>query len=244
MKNTHKLCGAALLAVIGFAVAAPSATQADWKGDGIVEFEKDTTPDTITPPDTDGPVLPYPPVNPDPADLKIVAVTPLDFEKHAILTDGSDQTYTVKAFNDAAFGDMENFVEFKDVRSVDENTYKIEAELTTQFANGSSVLTGSSIKYNNVRVSTNGSAGANALAPEGVVTSPAALELGNKVTFLDNTSTTKGFGQYKLAFGQRGLAATDAGSPEQSVKLNVLGTNAKKVGTYKAEITWSITAAP
>lgn len=248
MKNTHKLCGAALLAVIGFAVAAPSATKADTSvtEKGIVEFEKDTTKDTITPPDTDGPVLPYPPVNPDPADMKIVAVTPLNFEKHAILTDGSSQPYNVKAFNDASFGDMENFVEFKDVRSLDENTYIIEAEMTKQFKKGNSELTGSTIKYNNVRVSHNNSAGAIALAPENVVANPPALELNQKVTFLSHTdgTTGKGFGQYKLAFGNRSVAAGQVGSPQQSVVLTVPGTVAKQVGTYTAEITWSITAAP
>ncbi|WP_086350801.1 WxL domain-containing protein [Candidatus Enterococcus clewellii] len=248
MKNTHKLCGAALLAVIGFAVAAPSATQADTsvKGDGIVEFEKGTTK-PVTPPDTDGPVLPYPPANPDPSDLKIVAVTPLDFEKHAILADGSSQDYDVKAFNDANFGDMENFVEFIDNR-VDgtDNTYKIEAEMTQQFTQGSSVLTGSTLTYKNVRVATNGTDGENALAPLGVEATPDALELNQKVLFLNHTDATsgRGFGQYKLAFGKRDIAADAEGSAQKSVTLTVPGTVAKKVGVYKAEITWSITAAP
>ncbi|ALS36325.1 hypothetical protein ABID30_002546 [Enterococcus rotai] len=253
MKNTHKICGAALLAVIGLGLALPGATKAaesdSFAGEGNVEFQKDTTPDTITPPDTDGPVLPYPPVNPSTADMKIVGITPLDFEKHDILTDGSSPTYEAKPFNDATFGDMENFVDFKDVRSTTDHTYKIYGKLSTQFAHANgSQLKGAFITFANTRVASNGTANAEALKPVGAVTTPVKLEpaadglaAGENTLFLDNTDATKGFGQYKLAFGNR---ATSVENIRESVKLTVPGDNMLSVGKYTAEITWTISDTP
>uniref|UniRef100_UPI002AA756DD WxL domain-containing protein n=1 Tax=uncultured Enterococcus sp. TaxID=167972 RepID=UPI002AA756DD len=210
MKNTHKLSAALLVAVAGAAIVVPSATkaeQSDWKTEGVVEFEKDTSLPTVVEPDGTT-VIPEISVNPEATnEMAIVAATPLDFEKHAILSDGSDQTYNVKPYG-SSVGTYEHFVDFKDVRSTSTRQYFIYGELTDQFthATEASTLNGATITYSNMRIAGADTAASLANMPSetGLAAGKTAtLSLNNQELFYSMTDATKGYGQYKVAFGNR-----------------------------------------
>lgn len=139
---------------------------------------------------------------------------------------------------------MEHFVDFKDVRSTDDFRYTIFGELTQQFthANGKE-LTGATITYNNIRLSTNGTANAEALKPvdSNPVTSETLVFGGGQKRFFSNDNADKGFGQYKIAFGERTKGEDNL---KKSVQLKVPGDNVKYKGQYSAVITWTIAEAP
>ncbi|MBL1226622.1 WxL domain-containing protein [Enterococcus sp. BWR-S5] len=253
MKNTHKLSAALLVAVAGAAIVVPSATkaeQSDWKTEGVVEFEKDTSLPTVKEPDGTT-VIPEISVNPGATnELAIVAATPLDFEKHAILSDGSSEPYNVKPYG-SSVGTYEHFVDFKDVRSTTTRQYHIFGKLSKQFthndpsATGNATLAGATITYSNLRIAGDGrdtTTDLNMPEDSGFVKGKSiTLAEGQQELFYSMTNAARGYGQYKIAFGNR---ANGEDEIRKSVQLAVPGDVVKFKGQYTAEITWTIADTP
>lgn len=248
MKLTHKLCGAALLATVGIAVAAPSATKANTEhsGEGKITFTKDTSgSDPIYTPDpddtgsgSDRPIIDEP-GNTDPADRKIIFVSDLDFEVHERLTNSNEKKYFAKAYENAG-EEMPNFVKFKDARSeVANNTYAINAQITTQFTNPAAavpseqVLNGATITYGNAKVSSTTNAATLPQAPNAITT----VTADGKTTVLDNLTENgrTGFGTHDITFG-----SVVNGTAADSVMLAIPGDVILANGDYQAVITWYI----
>lgn len=253
MKNSYKLMGAVLLATVSVGLALPSVSKAapgDNVGKGKINFTQDdsTNPTNLPPGESSGDPITEPTQNTEANPLKIVSVTDLDFDTHAIVSNDSDKTYDAKAFKTTTTkGDeaiMPHFVRFQDIRSdADTNYYTISAELTKQFSNGKRVLEGATIDYKNVSLVT----GTNEktkpdVTVEGTLAPTFNLALDNKETILTNEQEGKGFGVFELMFGDKAATTAD---PEayNSVTLNIPGDNLLKTGDYQAEVTWSITDA-
>lgn len=251
MKLTHKLCGAALLTVVGIGLALPSVTKADG-GDakvhsstGKVKFTQEGTgTDTVTPPETDGPEITEPTGNTDNGPLKVIAISPLDFGTNEITsaTAGGWEYYakrfkTTEKDNPSNKIEMPNFVTFKDERADDKpNTYTLSAKATA-FANAAGKeLAGAELTYDNIRLTTTGDAGQinGAAAPtmkklETDGTTPSV--------FVTQDDATKGFGRFDLVFGK--IADDNA---DESIKLWIPAANNKlsTASEYTSTITWTI----
>lgn len=254
MKTSHKLASAALLAAVGVALAAPSATKAvsydgaqTAKGEGSVKFTTDTStnPTNLPPGESTGDPLTEPSQNPNPGALKIVSVTDLDFDTHAIVANDSVKTYNANPHFDAGSNQTTaHFVRFQDVRADEAtNFYTISAELTKQFTNAamSAELTGATLTYKNVSLVTGTNA---ATMPTSAVQAVTPLEYsGNGTTaqtFVSNKEAGKGFGVFEIMFDTN--ANAKAGSYD-GVTLTVPGSNVLKAGEYVGEITWKIADA-
>ncbi|MCB5952517.1 WxL domain-containing protein [Enterococcus sp. BWT-B8] len=245
MKLSHKLCGAALVAAAGLALALPNATKAveDPKtGTGHIAFTSDTSgvPTITDPGSSDGTQITDPSMV-NPGDFGMIFVTPLEFGEHSVAGIGSQTTWNAELFaankGNADEFDVQNFVSFQDFREAADHQYTLQAEVSEQFKTGTGVLlTGATIQYNNMWLSNNG--GAAELDPAGVTTSAVTLagDTGEKQTFIDNPAggAGKGYGQFELNFG----TASDATGAE-SVVLEIPVTTAKK-GDYTAVITWTL----
>lgn len=254
MKQAHKLVGISLIAAVALGMVVPSAVKAapgDVTGKGKINFTQDTTtnPSNVEPGDSSGKEITEPTQNTEANPLKIVSVTDLDFNTHAILANDSDKSYDAKAFTTTYVADgttavMPHFIRFQDVRSdVDTNYYTISAEMTKQFTNGTRVLNGATIDYKNVSLVTGtNTATMPSTSVAGTLVPTFELKLNQKETILTNKQVNKGFGVFELMFGDK--AATKANPASyNSVTLNVPGTNVLKTGEYQSEITWSITDA-
>lgn len=247
MKLTHKLCGAALVAVVGVAVAGPGASitkavsdSTDGPGKIVFTDEDYTTntdggkiPDTT---ETD-PTLPS-----KNGEFVIRSVSPLDFGT-AEATVGK----TVVAFaaphqsTGNAAASSANFVRFKDNRKNDDNSYQVSAKLTTQFTNGTGKeLTGATIEYTNLRLLDAAENGALKPADSGLEAS-VNLEYDKAAPVYTNSDKTKGRGDYFVAFGELGNAVAPA---DGSVKLTIPSDTALYNGEYNAAITWTISDTP
>ncbi|MGX7245489.1 WxL domain-containing protein [Enterococcus quebecensis] len=248
MKHTHTLSGAALLAVLGVALAVPTATKAEanpWASKGSVEFDKDTSDSgDITVPDTDTDItITEPTPNTEDKDMKINAATDLDFDKHTDLYDGKAKEYKAKKFsttnkeNDEVI-EMQHFVRFQDYRATTDHKYTVSAAMTSPFTNNGMVLEQASIIYNNLRTLTSKKDANQDLIPVGTATGAVTLTSdGASQTFVTNTDPKKGFGQFDLLFGTNETA-------EDSVKLSIPAGVTIAKGVYTADITWTIADVP
>lgn len=256
MKNSTKLASAALIAAIGFGALAPQAVKAaddtsSLTGKGTVQFTAgDVTSDT-TPPtnptggtansgDTDQPITSGGTTT-DVGAFGVNFVSDLDFDKHDIVSsNATTETYWAKKWsgNNGALSNA-NYIQFKDVRNtVQTHGYTISAKITDQFkSENAAVLNGATITYSNPKVVAE--AGSSQL-PTGLVTSP-VINADSSVDVLVNPSNgTIGYGEFSLLWGQ-------GGSEDKSVLLSIpRGTQNAVItqGTYTAQVTWTMTAAP
>lgn len=253
MKYSYKLTGVALLLAVGLGISVPTISKAapgDVVGKGNIKFTQDnsTNPSNVEPGESTGEIN-EPTQNTEANPLKIVSVTDLDFDTHAIVSNDANKTYDAKAFktkfkengNDTV---MPHFIRFQDVRAEkDTNFFTISAELTKQFTNGSRVLNGATIDYKDISLVT----GTNHVtipntAVAGTLEPTVSLALKQKKVILTNKQEGKGYGVFELMFGDK-QKTKDKPEAYNSVTLNIPGSNVLRTGEYQAEITWSITDA-
>ncbi|WP_207695852.1 hypothetical protein DOK67_0001431 [Enterococcus sp. DIV0212c] len=251
MKLTHKLCGAALLAVIGVAVAAPSATQAlnktrDGKAD--IEFTQNTEPDTsMTDPtgtrthDTGTDIVPE-----HVAEFGVIAVTPLNFDKKAAKI--GEQKYealphVANRGNEDEY-EVENYVAIKDVRSTTNHTYKLSAALTKQFTatveETEVTLKAATLTYKNINVAATLNPDLQPAEDKKVFGADATniselKEDGSSVPVYTNNDPNGGKGRYEVTFGD------DAkGTAGDSVSLFIPASVDVRNAAYNATVTWTL----
>lgn len=252
MKMTNKVCGAALLAVVGVALAVPHTSQAvDKTGTGRIQFTMDTNggTDQITDPgNSTGTTITNIPEVTNPGTFGIMAVTPLDFKEHSVLGAGSTTSYDAAAFlanpgsTDTGFEEFEvqNFVKYRDIRGVENHTYKLSAALTQNFKEaGGTYLKGAQLEYKNISVTSTADP---ALKPTGVtaaatLASGDAAAAGPSVDFITNDVTDgQGYGDFELNFGLHELG-TEANSVSLLLDPSKAGPTEAE---YKAVITWTL----
>lgn len=251
MKMTHKLCGAALLAATGVALALPNTTKAvnTKEGTGHIGFSYDTSGTSnvvpTEPGNSTGTTITNIPDVTNPGEFGIIAVTPLEFENHDVLTANTKRSYDASVFHanteNPAKGtetfDVQNFVKYQDLRSIETHAYKLSAAMTAPFKTTSGVeLKGASLTYKNAYTT---QTGAVELNPNGVVNAPETLKAeGNSVDFIKNTGVNGvGYGQFEINFGKMNDATQDAA---KSVTLDIPTTSAIGTGDYNAVITWTL----
>lgn len=258
MKLTHKLCGAALVAAAGVALAVPNTTKAvdtdTQNGNAYVEFTRDSKRDSdktqITEPgtttgskatdlDTDNPEPK------DPGDFGIIYVTPLNFKDHAIVNNTVKEEYFAAPFTGNAAGadrwDSPNFVKFVDDRQTLNHKYTLSAELITQFTtkveDQDQTLEGATLTYNNMGIKSVDNP--NFYSKNQEFENGAVLEFdanaSTKELMYTNNDEKGGVGIYELVFGD-----DDKNTAGESVKLTVPNTTMVYNGKYKAVIQWTM----
>ncbi|MBL1229910.1 WxL domain-containing protein [Enterococcus sp. BWB1-3] len=249
MKLSHKLCGAALVAAAGVALAAPNTTKAvdnAKTGTGHIEFTFDTGTSGVIPTDpgvTDGTTITNLPSVTNPGEFGIIAITPLEFESHDVLTANTKRDYDASLFKanpgSTEAGteefDVQNFVKYQDLRTQENHAYKLSATLTQQFTDTASgyALNGSSITYKNAHLTQTGSPELTPDASE-LTTQGTISEATPTFDFLSNTGVDgKGYGQFELNFG-------DKTTGNESVTMNIPTSTAVGAGDYNAVITWTL----
>ena len=253
MKLSHKLCGAALVAAAGVALAVPNTTKAvdskEGKGHIAFTYNSDDTSGVIPtdPGVTDGTTITNIPDVENPGLFGIIAITPLEFESHNVLTANSQRDYNASLFKanenstsaDYPAFDVQNFVKYQDLRTQENHSYKLSAKMTQNFtATGTTVeLKGANITYKNTRITQTGDASLTPAASD--VTATGTIDAsGNSVVFVDNKNTTGvGYGQFELNFGDKSDAVYD------SVTLNIPASSPVGSGDFQAVITWTLTEA-
>lgn len=260
MKLTHKLCGAALLAVIGAAIAVPGIASADnttAKGDMDIQFTRNTEDDT----DTARPELTDSTGGKDtefesgtitrplkPVVFGIQDVTPLSFGENSIVTDGNDRVFWAKNYTEKD-GVAANSVSIKDTRSTLNHNYTLTAQITkpmtTTVTEGSESverkLAGATLLYRNIERKTN--VAEEIALPKSAVVSQAEVSETAPATIVSNNGENKDQGQGQTAIYFGSLTANGEQSSEKSVKLTVGKEQTIFEGKYKGEVTWVMTAA-
>ncbi|MBP1047874.1 WxL domain-containing protein [Enterococcus sp. BWM-S5] len=252
MKLTHKLCGAAIVAAAGVALAVPNTTKAadDSKtGTGHIEFTLGTDTSDVIPTEpgvTDGTTITNLPSVTNPGEFGIIAVTPLEFDSHNVLTATNKRDYDALAFTanpgSTTAGteefEVQNFVKYQDLRTQENHAYALSATMTQNFQTASGVeLKGANITYKNVYTTQTGSA---LLDPDGVNNTGGTIDSAsnNSITFIRNTGVNGiGYGQFELNFGKVGDASQEAA---ESVTLNIPDGSPIGSGDYNAVITWTL----
>lgn len=269
MKLTHKLCGAALLAVLGVAVAAPGATKAapdhSKPGEGEIEFTKATyesydSTGGVIPPDTSSQST----TDTDPTKLLdgefvVQGMSKLVFNEQAAVTGAIKSWAKPTTANPPLAGDhvpdRANWVQFKDDRLVDDRTYELSATLVDpdnkgafKFTDGSKTrsISGATIDYKN----------ANLVAHEdNVALMPNVNGINQTIKLVENTrtkvftatenNTGKGRGKYAVYFGDA-LAQDNTKKSGESIQLNIPKNQAEDVrtGKYVATILWTLSETP
>lgn len=248
------LSAVALLAVVGVATTAPSLVSAATPSSqtspgtlevtagglvnpddpGIVDPEKPTDP--VLPTNPDGPIRPNPT---DPGDKGIIGVSDLNFGSITIGKTTASAATTVSGTKNrgamVSFGDVTG--EYKG--------YTISGELTTQFSNGTTTLTGATIAFINPIVSTNGEG---TIATTGQSMSQTlgfgADTGGGSKTFI-TAAAGEGSGQWTMEFGQSiDHEGTTVDTTASSVNLTIPTkvANSMTKGTYTAVVTWTMGA--
>jgi hypothetical protein len=275
----QNIYSAAALAAMAASVILPVVVSADetrtpgtGTGEGKIEFVQGTLDPEVTPPGSDGPTIDGPTPNQPLGDLDIIAVTPLDFQKHKTAATGPMKAYFAKNFTAKATADgtdaagnpytegdivtTENFVKFGDIRSTDDHSYDITAQLTKQFTKEDesttggtkgATLNGATLNFYNVTTVTTAANSANALSSSATTSSfklaagADGVSAGDAVNVIHNTDASKGYGIHDIKFGNVAdkNGATDSAT---SVQLQVPGTVNLSKGIYTAEITWTISA--
>ncbi|WP_086349712.1 WxL domain-containing protein [Candidatus Enterococcus clewellii] len=259
MKLTHKLCGAALVAAAGVALAVPNTTKAvdtdTQQGNAYVEFTRDSKRDDdktqITEPGTTSGSKAtdldpdFPPKNP--GDFGIIYVTPLNFKDHAIVNNTVKEEYFAAPFTGNAAGadrwDSPNFVKFVDDRQTLNHKYSLSADLQTQFTtkveNTDKTLDGATLTYNNMGIKSVDNPVFYSTDNEFINGATIAWDGqdSTKVTMYNNKDADKGIGIYELVFGD-----DDKNTAAESVKLTVPNTTMVYNGKYTAVIQWTMEA--
>lgn len=252
MKLTHKLCGAALLAVIGVSVVLPNATKADDKSlsNGMdIEFTRNTDSDTggfiLTTGSGQGTITEGITIT-DVGDFGVRAVSPLNFGLNKAVTDGNARTYWAKNWLGKGTGGNSaaaNVVEIKDTRSTNDHTYNLTAKITEEFTgnfeNVSTKLTGATLNFYNPIVQSDQPA---ALALKSTMTRNGVEVAYNTPSqpIVDNTEAGTGLGKSQIFFGDYAAAADAVTSSEKSVKLTVPADQDLKDTTYRGTILWTL----
>lgn len=257
MKLTHKLCGAALVAAAGVALAVPTTTKAldtdTQNGNAYIEFTRDSTRDDnktqITEPgDSTGSKATdldpdFPPKNP--GDFGIIYVTPLNFSKHEIMNNTAAEEYFAVPFTGNADGadkwESPNFVKFVDDRQTLNHKYTLSADLQTQFTttveSTPKALDGATLTYSNMGLKSVDNPAFYSTANQfqnGATISYDGTGNG-KVLMYANNDAEKGIGIYELVFGDDTTKGT-------SVKLKVPNTTMVYNGKYTAVVLWTMEA--
>ncbi|WP_321387520.1 WxL domain-containing protein [uncultured Enterococcus sp.] len=250
MKLTNKLCGAALLAVAGVAIAAPNTkavNNLEHSGDAYIEFTRNTDggPDTtITKPGTTDSTITNIPGVTDPGDFGIMAVTPLDFSSHEVVAGSiARREYFAEPFEankgNADAYKVENFVKFRDNRSTLNRKYTLSARMTQEFTgdvDGTPVtLQGSILTFKNMQLK---SIEPTHLQPQNPTINQGvqlALADGTSKPFVVNNEADRGAGNYELTFG-----TYDDGSAADAVKLDIDGQAQIFETKYTAKVLWTL----
>ncbi|MEI5989914.1 hypothetical protein A5881_001407 [Enterococcus termitis] len=256
MKLTHKLCGAALLAATGVALALPNTTKAnDLEGSGHIEFtyNSDENPVITDPGNSTGTTITTGITTTNPGPMGIIGISPLEFESHDILTSQTQRDYNAslitanpdstdadKATNTEKF-DMQNAVWFQDLRATDDRPYQVSAKITENFKEKTSgtYLKGANITYKNINVTSTADPSLKPAEKAGTLklTAGDAATAGDSVIFVDNKGAADGvgYGKFELNFG---LHSDD--TAKDAVVLNIPATTAIGEGDYSAKITWTM----
>lgn len=251
MKLTHKLCGAVLLATLGMAVAVPGVTKAEEsskKGDMDIEFTRNTDDDT----NTENPTFTgsdgeqntdvesgSDPITVEPVIFGVQAVSPLDFQKHAVVNDGDVRTFWAKNYTAEGF-DGSNYVLIKDSRTTLNHkftlTAKITKPMTAKVEGEDYTLSGSTLTYRNIGILSNQAANL-ALQNDAIANSSVVVTEDAATPIINNTHENSGIGQSKIYFGERTEADIEKNS-NKSVALTVNSDREILEGTYTGEVTW------
>lgn len=262
MKFTHKLCGAALLAVVGVALVVPNNTKADdgvgLEGGAEIEFTEtsSTTPPTNPPGGSNSGPISGTSGTSDAGTFGISYVTGLDFGKHENMTKTGIDTYWAKKWvatnNDGKTIENAHFVNFNDSRQQKGHAYVIQAKLTKEFSstleNGDDVkLNGVSLTYNNPSLIANGET-AESLAPTAGLKPGAVVTKDAQTIMLDNSNPADeeiGFGYFTLMFGQYALGDADGGAGK-SISLTIPKADNRTVYNtkYQGGVTWTMSVTP
>ena len=251
MKLTHKLCGAALLATLGMAVAVPGVTKAEEhssKGDMDIQFTRNTDEDT----NTESPVFTDStggqntnvesgsntrPV--EPVIFGVQDVSPLDFQKHAVVNDGDVRTFWAKNYTEENY-DGANYVLIKDSRTTLNHKFTLTAQITkpmTAVVDGENyALSGSTITYRNIGIVSNQAANL-ALQNDAIANSSVVVTEDAAAPIINNAHENSGIGQSKIHFGERTAADIEKNS-EKLVALTVNSDTEILEGNYTGEVTW------
>ncbi|MBO0470109.1 WxL domain-containing protein [Enterococcus sp. DIV0242_7C1] len=247
MKLTHKLCGAALVAVAGVALAAPNTTKADtMNGKGHIGFTESTgiqtMTDNSTSKDSSGDTGTGSEITSnstltitDPGEFGIISVSPLEFKTHSVLS-ASQETFTADLYDNGG-NKMANFVTYTDKRAENVRaTHKLSAKLIQQFQTTSGTqLNGAKITYNNVWVNDY----ANAVQPSSILNN-VTVELNQPSVFINNTkgTTNAGYGQHDVKFGETAGSA----NADKSVTLDIPKAQNPSViaGDYNGVVEWTL----
>lgn len=250
MKTTHKLCAAALVALAGVAVATTTTKAAPedalkWASSADIEFTKaDMTDDTNKPSgsseDTELPT------NKEKGDLKVIAATPLKFGKQKVknTTDGRTYNAGLHVANPSATNNSKytiaNYVHYKDVRSIDDHSYKLNVEMTKPFTSAENdKLAAATLTYHNFKLGVG--EGIEVPVEKRPTVPTKGVTIGNqmaKATIIDNKDSGSqgiGWGDYYLYFGDK-----PAGTADKSVVLTVPTTDNILTKRYQAEVTWTL----
>lgn len=251
MKLSHKLCGAALVAVAGVALAVPNTTKAEnpdsATGTGHIKFSYTETDPTVPKPDrSSGETGPVVTSNDtftikNPGQFGLVAVTPLEFGSHNVVTANATRDYDALAYDNGNDVTMANFVQFQDYRDGADHQYTLSANISSNFQSAEgNFFKAATLTYNNAWVQNQDLAMGDELKPVGVSASTVLTggdtkdAAGASVVFINNTSDT-GFGAYALNFGDSKLDTAAS-----SVTLGIPTENNIVSGDYNAVITWTL----
>jgi len=246
MKLSHKLCGAALLAVAGVALVVPNTTKAaddDSKtGTGHIGFTSTVDTDITDPGSSDGTKI-YPSDTEDPGEFGMIVVTPLEFGNHSVVGAETDKSYDVTKYTVATDGDdkeMQHFVSYQDYRAQEDHSYTLSANISSGFASTEgNYLKGAKLTYSNLWLANKNLTVTDNPTPEASValdSADTAAGVGASKVFVNNTATTGvGYGRYTLNFG-----SADAANIESSIVLDVTNSGNIAKGDYNAVITWTL----
>lgn len=264
--KVRSLSAAALVAVIGVGVLFPAAasastTGAPYVGTGDVTIRggginPDPGENELPDPEIPGIVNPDPviPINPDPGNLAVVRVAPLHFGNVDTGTGAVRQpAAAVSGTKTAPDGTVTpatrgHMVQFEDARGTRAG-YTMKAQLTKQFTSTTTPteeLTAASLSYTNGIITTYGGG----VTPT-LFASAFDLTFGGDAVTVVGAAAGQGSGKFVIEYGQStdyntsndpAYVATD----DNAVFLNIpeSTTGNMLAGSYEAEITWTMEAAP
>lgn len=252
MKLSHKLCGAALVAAAGVALAVPNTTNAlehAHQGNAYIEFTRDSSRETdvtqITKP-TDSTGSKATDIDPtdvqptNPGDFGIIFVTPLNFGQHEIMNGTVTEDYFAAPFtgnaNAADEWSSPNFVKFRDDRQTLDHKYKLSVQMISPFTGtvdgGTHTLNGATITYNNLNLASVDNPAHYPTTPQFETNITIADGLEKQLAYT-NVEATKGIGVYELCFGDDTTADT-------SVKFHLPNDELAYTSAYQAVVEWTM----
>ncbi|ALS38585.1 hypothetical protein ABID30_001334 [Enterococcus rotai] len=268
MKLTHKLCGAALLAVLGVAVAAPGATKAapdhSKAGEGEIQFTKATYGSY----DSTGGVVPRDTSSQSTTDTDPTKLLDGEFVVQGmsklVFTEQQATTGAIKSWakpttaNDGATDGSyverrANWVQFKDDRLVDNRTYELSATLVDPDGKGAFEfddngkkrrIAGATIDYKNTDLVAHEDNVSLKPSTSGLKPTLHLAENTRKQLFTVNENNTgKGRGKYAVYFGD---TLNPAQLDSESIELSIPANQSDDIrdGKYVATILWTLSETP